>query len=115
MLQSPEGAEKLDVTVSSEDPKQLVKLYERVLPYAVLFGLEKQWSQQLGAYYEQGSVQPDWYYGNTAFNAAVFSSALNSFSVTSSSYSSASSSSSGGSNGGGFSGGGGGGGGGGGW
>jgi uncharacterized membrane protein YgcG len=115
MLQSPEGAEKVGASVDGQDPKQLVKLYERVLPYAVLFGIEKEWTKQLGAYYEAGNVQPDWYSGNAAFNAVVFSSALSSFSSQSSSYSSSSSSSSGGSGGGGFSGGGGGGGGGGGW
>lgn len=114
MLQSPEGAEKVGVQVG-EDTKQLVKLYERVLPYAVLFNVEKEWTKQLGKYYEQVNTEPDWYVGNTAFNAVVFASALGSFSSQSSSYSSASSSSSGGSSGGGSSGGGGGGGGGGGW
>jgi len=114
MLQSPEGAEKVG-GVDTNSPEQLVKLYERVLPYAILFGVEKEWVKQLGAYYEAGNVQPDWYSGNAAFNAVVFSSALSSFSSQSSSYSSSSSSSSGGSSGSGFSGGGGGGGGGGGW
>ena len=115
MLQSPEGAEKVGVKVDKNDTKQLVTLYERVLPYAVLFNVEKEWAKQLGAYYETSSSQPDWYVGNTAFNAVVFSSALSSFSSQSSSYSSSSSSSSGGSSGGGSSGGGGGCGGGGGW
>jgi uncharacterized membrane protein YgcG len=114
MLQSPEGAEKVGVQVG-EDTKQLVKLYERVLPYAVLFNVEKEWTKQLGKYYEQMNAEPDWYTGNTAFNAVIFASALSSFSSQSSSYSSSSSSSSGGSSGGGSSGGGGGGGGGGGW
>lgn len=115
MLQSPEGAEKVG-SVDKDNPSQLVKLYERVLPYAVLFGVEKEWLKQLGAYYDTIDSQPDWYVGNTAFNAIVFASALGSFSDQSSAYaSSSSSSSSGGSDGGGFSGGGGGGGGGGGW
>ena len=57
MLQSPEGAEK--VKVDAADEKQLLKLYERVLPYAVLFGQEKEWSAQLGKYYEQVGEQPD--------------------------------------------------------
>ncbi|MDB5165916.1 MAG: hypothetical protein JWM00_806 [Candidatus Saccharibacteria bacterium] len=112
MLQSPEGAQK--VKVSADDPAQLVKLYERVLPYAVLFGEEKEWNKQIGSYYESAGTSPDWYSGNAVFNAAVFSSAMSSFS-SSASYTSASSSSSGGSSGGGSSGGGGGGGGGGGW
>ena len=96
----------------ASDPKLLVTLYERVLPYAVLFGQEKEWNKQLGAYYETAGNSPDWYIGQSAFNAAVFSSAMSSFSQASaSSYSSSGS----GSSGGGFSGGGGGGGGGGGW
>ena len=112
MLQSPEGAEK--VKVDAADEKQLVKLYERVLPYAVLFGQEKEWSAQLGKYYEQVGEQPDWYSGQGAFNAAAFAAGMNSLSSVASSASDYSSTS-GGSTGGGFVGGGGGGGGGGGW
>ena len=112
MLQSPEGAEK--VKVNAADEKQLVKLYERVLPYAVLFGQEKEWSAQLGKYYEQVGEQPDWYSGQGAFNAAAFAAGMNSLSSVASSASDYSSTS-GGSTGGGFVGGGGGGGGGGGW
>lgn len=110
MLQSPEGAEK--VKVDASDEKQLVKLYERVLPYAVLFGQEKKWSAQLGQYYEQVGEQPDWYSGQGAFNAAAFAAGMNSLSSVASSASDYSSTS-GGSTGGGFAGGGGGGGGGG--
>lgn len=115
MLQSPEGAEKVASVGSGTDSAQMIKLYEKVLPYAVLFGQEKEWSKQLGRYYEAANTSPDWYAGNNAvFNAAMFSSAMNSFSTASMAASSYSSSS-GGSGGGGFSGGGGGGGGGGGW
>lgn len=114
MLQSPEGAEKVASVTNGTDGAQLVKLYERVLPYAVLFGQEKQWNTQLGKYYETSGTQPDWYSGQTAFNAAAFSSAMNSFS-SANNYASSASSSSGGSGGGGSAGGGGGGGGGGGW
>lgn len=111
MLQSPEGAEKLHAPVDTNDSRQLVKLYERVLPYAVLFGQEKEWNKQLSQYYEKLGETPTWYAGtNGAFNSAAFSTAISSFSQTSS-YSSGSS----GSSGGGSSGGGGGGGGGGGW
>lgn len=115
MLQSPEGAEKVREVARGTDGAQLIKLYERVLPYAVLFGQEKEWNKQLGHYYEAANTSPDWYSGHNAmFNAAVFSSAMNSFSQANN-YTSSSSSSTGGSSGGGFSGGGGGGGGGGGW
>lgn len=114
MLQSPEGAAK--VSIDANDQKQLVKLYEKVLPYAMLFGQETGWNKQLGNYYQSTGSQPDWYSGGSmaAFNAAAFSSAMSNL-ATSVSSTGASSSSSGGSSGGGFSGGGGGGGGGGGW
>lgn len=112
MLQSPEGAEKVGAH-DANDPAQLVKLYEKVLPYAVLFGQEKEWTKRIGDYYESTGSSPSWYAGNTAFNAAVFSSAMSNFSTAVSATSA--SSSSGGSSGGGSAGGGGGGGGGGGW
>ena len=112
MLQSPEGAEK--VKIDTHDEKQLIKLYERLLPYAVLFGQEKQWTAELGKYYESSGAQPGWYTGQGNFSAAMFVAGMNSLSTTTSTISSYSSSS-GGSSGGGFSGGGGGGGGGGGW
>lgn len=113
MLQSPEGAAKIATGSSDEDPaRRLVNLYERTLPYAVLFGQEKEWSKQLGTYYEQAGTQPDWYTGHAAFNAVAFSAGMSGLSQAAS-YASSSSSSSGGSSGGGSSGGGGGGGGGG--
>lgn len=107
ILQSPEGAEK--TTVDTNDKEKLIHLYERVLPYAVLFGLEKNWSKVLQTYYSEQNSFPGWYIGVNGFNAANFQSSITSFS------SSSSSSSVGGSGGGGSSGGGGGGGGGGGW
>ncbi len=111
MLQSPSGAER--EPVSLEDPRQVLDVYEKLLPYAVLFGHEREWAQVLGRYYSEAS--PDWYSGTSTFNAAVFASSIGSMSTSvSTSYSgSSSSSSSGGSGGGGSSGGGGGGGGGG--
>lgn len=114
MLQSPDGAEKVGA-INPDDPAQLVKLYERVLPYATLFGLEKGWNAQLAHYYEAASAAPDWYSGSTVFNAVMFSSLMDSLNASTSIYASSSESSSGGSSGGGSSGGGGGGGGGGGW
>lgn len=114
MLQSPDGVEKLGI-VGQNDTGVLIKLYERVLPYAVLFGQEKEWIKQIGSYYEMNGSQPSWYSGSSgAFNVAAFSSGMTGFN-TANSYTSSSSSSSGGSSGGGSSGGGGGGGGGGGW
>lgn len=115
MLQSPEGAAKVGAAVDTNDTRQLIKLYERVLPYAILLGQEKEWNKRLGEYYQTANQSPSWYSGNsTVFNAAVFSTAISNFN-SAATYSNPSSSSSGGSGGGGSSGGGGGGGGGGGW
>ena len=123
MLQSPAGALRSPYQPDNgggvvTDRTQIVKLSERVLPLAVLFGQEKEWSGVLGRYYEQTATQPDWYVGTHVFSAAYFASALSTFSTsTTSSWSGTASSSSssgrGGGGGGGFSGGGGGGGGGG--
>lgn len=102
----------------------IVKLYEKLLPYAIIFGLEKSWLKEMGRYYEFDDVSdPVWYVGMGAFVASDFSSAvseMSSFASTSIAHSTTDNSSSGGSGfssggGGGFSGGGGGGGGGGTW
>jgi uncharacterized membrane protein YgcG len=111
VLQSPQGAES--TPVSTNDPREVLKLNEKLLPYSVLFGLEKEWAEELSKYYME--QPPDWYAGTTGFNAAIFASSISSISSSASSSMSGSSSSSGGSGGGGSSGGGGGGGGGGGF
>lgn len=108
MLQSPQGAERTPISV--DDPRQMVRLYERLLPYAVVFGQEKKWAEHLVVYY--GDSQPSWYYGSNTFSAAAFASSISSLSSSSAS-STSTASSSGGSSGGGSAGGGGGGGGGG--
>lgn len=108
MLQSPAGAERVAVDV--DDPRQKLQLYERLLPYAVVFGQEKEWSKQLAVLYTAtGAVGPLWYYGTGTFDAGAFADGIGSLSAAASS----SSSTSGGSSGGGSAGGGGGGGGGG--
>ncbi|MET0853222.1 MAG: hypothetical protein ABWY30_01210, partial [Microterricola sp.] len=96
-------------------PDQVLRLHEKLLPYSVLFGLEKEWSAELASLYERAGSDPGWYSGRSGFNAAAFSAGVGSFATASSTSwsSSGSSSSSGGSSGGGSSGGGGGGGGGG--
>ncbi|MBB5632540.1 putative membrane protein YgcG [Cryobacterium mesophilum] len=120
VLQAPGTAERVDVT----DESAVIKLYEKLLPYAMIFGLEREWIAELGRHYDV-TEQPSWYSGSTDLAAvSVFTNSLASthFATTppppssSSSWgSSGGSSFSGGSSGGGFSGGGGGGGGGGGW
>ncbi len=97
-----------------QDDKAKVVLYERLLPYAILFGLEKTWAKELEVLYQNSDYDSGWYHGASALAAADMVGSLNSFTNSVSSSASSSSSSSG-SSGGGFSGGGGGGGGGGGW
>ncbi|MCU1447357.1 DUF2207 domain-containing protein [Cryobacterium sp.] len=120
VLQSPEGALRTAYRPDGAGPVatapvQVLKLYERLLPIAVLTGEEKQWSKVLGDYYDTTHEQPDWYVGNSPFTAAYFATGVASFATsTASAWSgSAASSSRSGSGGGGSVGGGGGGGGGG--
>ena len=121
VLQSPEGALRTPYradgagSVVATAPVQVLKLYERLLPIAVLTGEEKQWSKVLGDYYDTTHEQPDWYVGSSPFTATYFAAGVVGFTTsTASAWSgSAASSSSSGSGGGGSVGGGGGGGGGG--
>lgn len=106
MLQSPQGAER--VQIDTTDPRVMLRLYESLLPYAVVFGQEKEWARELAVLYGPGN-SPGWYSGTSGFNAASFSSGISTLSSSTAS----SSSTSGGSSGGGSAGGGGGGGGGG--
>ena len=111
-LQSVEGA---DTTHNG-----IVKLYEKLLPYAIIFGIEDSWMSELNKYYQFDDVtDPDWVTAGVLLSASDFRSfsSYTSSAISSSTMSESSGSSSGfsGGGGGGFSGGGGGGGGGGGW
>jgi uncharacterized membrane protein YgcG len=113
VLQGPATAERIDLNDSS----QVLRLYERVLPYAIVFGLAKEWTQVLSDRYAvTGEVAPSWYYGTAGIAGfAAFTATAATMSIDSIVASSSGGSSFGGSDGGGFSGGGDGGGGGGGW
>jgi len=118
VLQSTTGAEV--------DEELIVGVYERLLPYAVLFGFEQEWQAELAKYYREST--PDWLQGSgsadTSFvhtlSIANFTRTVAASPVTKGSYTGGAgtgsgasfSSFSGGASGGGFSGGGGGGGGG---
>ena len=72
MLQSPEGALRINVN----DQDAVVKLYERLLPYAVLWGVEDQWVEKLQALYATSTApggSPDWLDGDT-FDSSAFRS-----------------------------------------
>jgi uncharacterized membrane protein YgcG len=119
MLQSPAGAERVSVedSVNPGDTLEMVSFYEKLLPFAVLWGVDKEWAEELGRYYEQAGSSPDWYSSRSGFSSYAFASSMGTFATSSGSSTpwsaSATASASGGSGGGGFSGGGGGGGGGG--
>lgn len=108
MLQSFSGAERY-----TRDGIELIHLYERLLPYAVLFGMESEWARVLESRYAQSETQPDWLQG---YQAGFFVGSMAHFGQSTqgaahySAPSTTSSSSFSGATGGGFSGGGGGGG-----
>jgi uncharacterized membrane protein len=109
-LQSPNAP----YAQKSAGPKKTVELFEKLLPFAMVLGVEQQWAKQFEDIYR---TPPDWYQGSTThFSAAYLATSLNSGvgSSVNSAFSAPSSSGSSGFSGGG-SGGGGGGGGGGGW
>jgi uncharacterized membrane protein YgcG len=97
-------------------PEKTPETFERFLPYAMIFGLEKEWAKV----FEGMMINPEWYKSsdNSSLGSVAFVSSLSSFSAQTAialTSSPSSSSSGGGSSGGGSSGGGGGGGGGGSW
>lgn len=73
MLQSAHGAERY-----REGSIEIVHLYERLLPYAMLFGMEKSWGRTLDIAYGSASTAPTWL--NTRASVGAFSSQLSSFS-----------------------------------
>jgi uncharacterized membrane protein len=93
-------------------PEKKPEVFEKLLPYAMVLGVEKQWADQFKDIYTQ---EPQWYQGGTPghFNTSAFVGSLGSFSSKAGSTLASSPSTSAG--GGGSSGGGGGGGGGGSW
>ncbi|MCL2371759.1 DUF2207 domain-containing protein [Candidatus Saccharibacteria bacterium] len=74
-LQSVKGAGRVNIS----DNKAMVNLYEKALPYAVLFGLESSWTKELMAH-AGDSYHPTWFVGVAAFNMSTFSTSLTSFS-----------------------------------
>ncbi len=88
------------------DPKEYQRVFEEVLPYAMILGVEQQWCAQFEGLITQ---PPSWYHGNMT-NGFLIGSLANDLSSLSSAMSASASapSSSGGGSGGGFGGGGGG-------
>ena len=73
-LQSPKGAAREKGTLGESE---ILKLYEQALPWAILLGLEKEWSKVLRTYYDE-TRQPSWIplslvgeLGNSGLNQAI--------------------------------------------
>lgn len=61
---------------SAVDTVKLVKRYEKLLPFAVLWGVERDWAQELVALYKQGAPTPDWLMSRGEFSAKGFAAAV---------------------------------------
>lgn len=107
VLQSPRGAER--TPVDPGDPRQVLHLYERLLPWAVVWGVEKEWAEALDTRVRESGADLPWYAGGDGFSAVAFATTLGSLHSASTPLAvttSGAGSFSGGSFGGGFSGGG---------
>jgi uncharacterized membrane protein YgcG len=108
MLQSYRGAER-----RQDGDVDVIHLYERLLPYAMLFGMEDEWGDVLERAYTRAQHGPAWIGDPSSLALRVYLTSFMTSSHAAATYSApstATSSSAGGSFGGGFSGGGGGGG-----
>ncbi len=57
------------------NPKKYSGIFEKLLPYAIIFGLEKKWIKE----FEDIYVQPDWYQGNFSnFNTYMLVNSISS-------------------------------------
>jgi uncharacterized membrane protein len=69
MMQSPNAP-----FLVTNQPKRTVELFEKLLPFAMVLGVEKDWAKQFEDVYKS---PPDWYGGNmSGFNAAYLASAV---------------------------------------
>jgi len=60
------------------DPKKYKGVFEKLLPYAMIFNLEKEWIKEFEDIY---TTTPDWYEGDfRTFNTTYFTTSLTSFS-----------------------------------
>ena len=59
------------------NPKKYKEVFETLLPYAMIFGLEKQWAEQFKDLYK---TPPEWYEGDiSTFNTVYLANSLSSF------------------------------------
>jgi uncharacterized protein (TIGR04222 family) len=79
VLQSPRGAERAPTT----DHAAVVELNEKLLPYAVLWGVEREWARELEVEYAAANSRPTWI--NAEWSSLDLSRAIRTFSDTSTS------------------------------
>lgn len=72
MMQSPEGAERIDIG----NTRQIIKVYEKLLPFAVIWGVEDEWAKELEVRLIADGGQPDWFTSRTTFSAVALTTAL---------------------------------------
>ncbi len=59
------------------NPDKYKEVFEKLLPYAMIFGLEKKWAEQFKDIY---STSPQWYEGyNSSFDTLLFNNSLSTF------------------------------------
>jgi len=61
------------------DPKKFRGIFEKLLPYAMIFGLEKKWAKEFEDLYE---TPPNWYIGTDSFTPYMMIGALTSMNST---------------------------------
>ena len=72
MLQSPDGAERIDIG----DTKQVIKLYEKLLPFAVIWGVEDQWMHELAVHAQSEPTEQLWFVSDQGFSSFQLSRTL---------------------------------------
>lgn len=72
MLQSPDGAERIDVG----DTRQVIKLYEKLLPFAVIWGVEDQWMHELAVHAQAQPAEQLWFVSDQGFTSFQLSRTL---------------------------------------
>lgn len=74
ILQSPEGAERR--SVAPDGPADVLHLYEKLLPWAVVWGVEREWADVLATRARADGADLGWYIGPNGFSSAALASSL---------------------------------------
>lgn len=79
MMQSYAGAGRTPASPGTRGDSDVVRVYDQLLPYAVLFGLQKDWSKVLSnVYHQHHAAAPLWYPALFAHGSQGIESSLNS-------------------------------------